>query len=163
MSFSPAEVGEGKGGSWDSGLSECDRCFSSFSSSFFCGIACGDFALLARQWQSDVCLLALIAFFFFFFSSCPSPQDTPQSDRGLHHGSILGEHRSGQTVPPSHQGPHPQEQESGQHGPARLQRELKKNKKRNKPQRAPGTHQSNCTRCREHTSQTADKAIKVSA
>lgn len=49
-------------------------------------------------------------------------QDTPQSDRRLSHCSLLGEHRSGQTIPAPHQGPHPQEQEPGQHRPHGLQR-----------------------------------------
>lgn len=49
------------------------------------------------------------------------PQDTPQSDRWLHHSSLLGEHHSGQTITPPHQGSHSQEQESGQHRSAWLQ------------------------------------------
>ena len=64
--------------------------------------------------------------FLFCLSSLSSavrvPQDSPQPDHWVPHCFLLGEHHTRQAIAATHQRPHSQEQELGQHRPPRLQR-----------------------------------------
>lgn len=82
----------------------------------FFSLAHGTFSCCVKNMHELICpdVVLLFSSFLLLLPLC-SPQDTPQSYRGLRHSSLLREHQSGQAITPPHQGPHSQEQELGQH------------------------------------------------